>query len=172
MKVTNLSLKARLKSSGNSPRRLISMSFSSTRSLQVSGRTRMSRKVSSLSYSVASVKNSNQLVEVGSEVKSIFYSAVILLLLSLSYSSTFTRLPPEVFILQARVVQLSVLPSTSLRILRQRKSYSNQELLSSLTVVFAASMSLIRWMITQGTSFTKLWSNKPSQSLKLVLFVR
>ena len=130
----------------------------------------MLRKVFFANFLVAVANLSVHLVEDVSEVKSIFCSVVILQPPSLSFCSMFIRLRREVFILPVKDLLQSVLPSMSPRMSKPKKLFLRVELWSSLIEVFAASMSSIKWMITQELFFMKPWSNRLFPSLKLVLF--
>ena len=71
--------------------------------LLVFGKTMMSRKVFYANSSVVLAKNFPRVVEVDSEVKSIFSSVVTHLQLNLNYFNMFIKLLLEVFTLQVKV---------------------------------------------------------------------
>lgn len=105
------------------------------------------------------------------EEKLTYCFVVILQLQNHSCSSMFTKLHLEVFTRQAKEVQQLVSQFTSLRIRRQKKLYWSLALLYCLTEAFAALMSSTKWMITQGTFFTKRWNNKQYRLQRLESFV-
>ena len=137
---------------------------------QVSGNATMSRKVSFANFSVVAANLSTPPVEDDSEVKSTFYSAVILQLPSLSFCNTSTKLLQEVFILLVRDPLQLVLPCMSQRTSRPKKSSSKVVLWFYLIEVFAALMSSTKWMITPELFFMRPWSSRLFPSPRLVSF--
>lgn len=138
--------------------------------LHLFGRTKMSRRAFSLNYLVELVKSFSRLAVVDLEVKLISFSAVIPPQPNPNFFNMFIRLHLEVSTHLERVVQLSVSLYTSPKTPRQRRLFLSLEHLYYQTVVFAALMSLTRWTTTLVTFFTKQWSNRLYQWLKLVLF--
>jgi hypothetical protein len=89
---------------------------------------------------------------------------------NLSFYNTFIKLPLEVSIPLVKVHQLSVSQYTSPKTQKLRKSFLRVEHSFYQIEESAASMSSIRWMITQELFFMRLWSNKLFPLPRLVLF--
>ena len=113
----------------------------------LSGKIMMSRRAFSANFSVDAAKNSPKVVVVVSEERLTSFFAETLQLPSHNSCSMFTKLLRGVSTLLARAPLQSVSQFISPRTQRLVKLSSKVVLLSFLTVVFAASMSLTKWMI-------------------------
>ena len=130
----------------------------------------MSKRVFYANYSEDAVRHFNLLEEEDSEEKSTSYFAVILQLPNLNFSNTFIKQLQEEFTHPEKDHQPSVLPSTSQKIQKRKKSCWRVVLQFFQIEVSAVSMSSIRWTKTQELFFMKLWNNKQFLLLKQVLF--
>ena len=95
-----------------------------------------------------------------------FCLLVILQQLNRNCYNMYIKLLQGGFILLAKVLLLLVLQFMWQKIQKLKKLFLKVELLCFQIEVYAALMSLIRWMITAGLFFLRLWSSKPSLSLR------
>jgi len=152
----------RSRSLKNSVRSQTSMKFWLTHWRQVSGKTRMWRKVFYVNCLVVAQKSSLRVERDDSEERLMYYFVEIHLQQNHNCFNTFTRLLQEESILQEREVRLLDLQFTSQRTLRLRNLYSRVEHLFFQIRVSVALMSLTKWMTIQGPFSMRQWSSRQS----------
>ena len=164
------SVRSRRPSSTNQQMSPVSTRNLSTRSPPPYGRQRTSRRVYCASSLEGAIRSSRRLVRVASGRRSMYYWWGIPRPPSPRSSSTSMGCRRGASILLGRVVQLSVSLSTSPETQRHMKQCWSQGHWYSVIQVFAASMSLIRWMIMLRPFFMRLWNSKLSQLLRQALY--